>query len=191
MDVLRRRVLSGRSRRWEDKKDRRLGLGGLLQPDGLCQASLLGSIGSFIQFAWGWGWDRTAENYYTMGQSQQEANQTMLHKVGMTYLKGVGDKVHIGLGTDSLSLLGRVGFSESELRVCSSPRSWSQVNTGPVKHSPGLEKESCPIHQGKSQIGPALTVKDSSVWGWLLQMGYVWGDTGGISWHPITFSSPC
>lgn len=61
------------------------------------QAHLLSNAASYIQFSWK-KWDSVSKSYYSMGHSQQEANQTVLHKENTGSLKGVETKHTAALG---------------------------------------------------------------------------------------------
>lgn len=67
----------------------------------LCLTSLLRSIASSTLFP-GKKWDRVGRNYYTVIQSQREANKAMLYKGSTGNLKA--DGTSSGFGTDGSSL---------------------------------------------------------------------------------------
>lgn len=67
----------------------------------LCLTSLLRSIASYTLFP-GKKWDRVGRNYYTVIQSQREANKAMLYKGSTGNLKA--DGTSSGFGTDGSSL---------------------------------------------------------------------------------------
>lgn len=67
----------------------------------LCLTSLLRSVASYTLFP-GKKWDRVGRNYYTVIQSQREANKAMLFKGSTGNLKA--DGTSSGFGTDGSSL---------------------------------------------------------------------------------------
>lgn len=106
------------------------------------------------------------ERYHTRGWSQQEANQTMVHK-GTVEISRVSESQHtaaLELITTALYKV-RVGFSRYETSASLKP--WSQTVNGSVKHGSGFEKVLCfsSIRQG---LGESFEVAPSQ------QKRFIW-----------------
>lgn len=113
---------------------------------------------SYILFA-GKNGTELVGRYHTRGWSQQEANQTMVHK-GTVEISRVSESQHtaaLGLITTALYKV-RVGFSRYETSASLKP--WSQTINGSVKHGSGFEKVHCfsSIRQG---LGESFEVAPS------------------------------
>jgi len=127
------------------------------------QMCILQSIASYIQCFWKEKWDSVNGNYHTMGQSQQEANQTILHKGNTRCPKSITNQAHSSPRTDNHKLqeweeLHSQGLKQ-QLPKCSD-----------LKPSLSLGKELCSfsIHQslrgGSSQSpGPRLLLALPSI----------------------------
>lgn len=119
------------------------------------------------------------ERYHTRGWSQQEANQTMVHK-GTVEISRVSESQHtaaLGLITTALYKV-RVGFSRYETSACLKP--WSQTVNGSVKHGSGFEKVLCfsSIRQG---LGESFEVAPSQ------QKRFIWyQEKQSIIWATVT-----
>ena len=81
------RVPSVRTRRLEDKKLDKFGIGKSCITCVLCQTGLLRSTASYVLFPGRKG-AVSAESYHTVERNQQEANQASLYRGNTRYLKG-------------------------------------------------------------------------------------------------------
>lgn len=117
-----RSSVTGSRQRGDDGEDQQV-LGQEVLHKLMAHASTFIKKCSILQFSWK-KWDSVSKSYYSMGHSQQEANQTVLHKENTGSLKGVETKqTHSSLGTGNHRTLGwdALGAQSPELQLPQAP----------------------------------------------------------------------